>query len=563
MPQPADILITHARCFTAEPNNLSAEAVAVRGNRIVFVGNTVDAHAWRGARTRVIDAQGCTLMPGFIDSHFHLLWGSIESQDAQLADVKSLDDLASVLRRFAAEFPDREWLVGRGLLYGIKLDRQSLTRHDLDAINADRPLIVFAYDTHTAWANTEALRRANLLHGGKVAAPNSEIVIGSDGWASGELREAASDSIVDLIPPPSAVEQRTWLRRGLRQAAELGITSVHNMDGNAEDMALYAALEDLGELTLRVYVPYRVQPDTPVEALAEAVKMRDKINPRIHTNEHELIRDDSWRRGTAPHVFVDHSSLVRAGSVKFFMDGVIESYTALLLDEYADRPGYRGDANYSAEHFNRMAIEADRRGLQIAVHAIGDAAVRRTLDGFEAARRANGVHDSRHRIEHIELIHPDDVPRFAQLGVIASMQPLHVPTSTTGLDVWPQRVGPARWDRSFAWQTLREAGARLVFGSDWPVVGQNPLRGIHAALNRAAWQPGGLDQRQTLADTLIAYTRDAAYAEFQEDNTGQLRVGMLADVMLLSDDIFGVPVETIDQIHPVLVMCDGRIVFEI
>jgi len=532
----ADILIVHARCFTADPANPHAEAVAVRGNRIVCAGSDDDAAAWRGPGTRVIDAQGCTLIPGFIDSHFHLLLGSLGLGDAQLGDVRSYEALTESLRAFAAEHPRREWLVGYGLPYAILPGGRMLTRRDLDAILPDRPLIVFAYDTHTAWANTQALRRANLLQDGETVAPNSEIVLGKDGLASGELREpGAYQPALDLIPAPGAVEKRALLRKGLAQAAALGVTSVHNMDGDAEQLALYAALEDLGELTLRVYVPYSVRPDTPFEALAQdAVAMRE----------------------------MHHSDLVRSGAVKFFMDGVIESYTGLLLDDYADRPGVRGDANFSAGHFNRMAVEADRLGLQIFVHAIGDAAVRRTLDGFEAARRANGPRDSRHRVEHIELIHPDDLPRFRELGVIASMQPLHAPASAAGVDVWPPRVGPARWDRSFAWRSLRAAGATLAFGSDWPVVSQNPMRGVHAALNRKPWAEGGLDHRQTLAETLVAYTRDAAYAEFQELVKGQLRVGMLADLVLLSDDIFAVSPEAIDQVQPMLTVCDGRVVFK-
>ncbi len=535
MPLVADILVVHARCFTADPTNPRAEAVAVRGDRIIFVGSDVDAAAWRGPGTRVIDAQGCTLMPGFVDNHFHLLLGSIGLGDAQLGEVRSYEALAEALRAFASDHLRREWLVGYGLPYAILPGGRMLTRHDLDAIIADRPLILFAYDTHTAWANTEALRRANLLKDGKSVAPNSEIVLGDDGLASGELREpGAYRPALDLIPEPSDVEKRTLLRKGLAQAAALGVTSVHNMDGDAGQLALYAALEDLGELTLRVYVPYSVRPDTPFEALAkDAVAMR------------EMHRSD-W---------------VRGGAVKFFMDGVIESYTGLLLDDYDGRPGVRGDANFSAEHFNRMAIEADRLGLQIFVHAIGDAAVRRTLDGFEAARRANGARDSRHRVEHIELIHPDDLSRFKELGAIASMQPLHAPASATGIDVWPSRVGSARWDRSFAWRSLREAGATLAFGSDWPVVSQNPMRGVHMALNRKPWIEGGLDQRQTLTETLIAYTRDAAYAEFQEHQKGQLKAGLLADMVLLTHDVFAMPIEELDQVHPVLTMCDGQIVY--
>jgi len=549
MPLAADILIVHARCFTADPTNPRAEAVAVRGNRIVFVGSDVDAAAWRGPGTRVIDAQGCTLMPGFVDGHFHLLLGSIGLGDAQLGDVRSYGALSEAIRAFASDHLRREWLVGHGLPYAILPGGRMLTRRDLDAIIPDRPLIVFAYDTHTAWANTEALRRAKLLKDGKCVAPNSEIVLGDDGLASGELREpGAYRPVLDLIPEPSDVEKRALLRKGLAQATAYGVTSVHNMDGDAGQLALYAALEDLGELTLRVYAPYSVKPDTPIETLAEdAVAMR------------EMHRSDP---SALPPSGVAGQCMVRGGAVKLFMDGVIESYTGLLIDDYEGRPGVRGDANFSAEHFNRMAIEADRLGLQIFVHAIGDAAVRRTLDGFEAARRANGARDSRHRVEHIELIHPDDLVRFKPLGVIASMQPLHAPASATGIDVWPSRVGPARWDRSFAWRSLRQAGATLAFGSDWPVVSQNPMRGVHMALNRKPWIEDGLDHRQTLTETFVAYTRDAAYAEFQEHQKGQLKAGMLADMVLLTHDVFAMPIEELDQVHPVLTMCDGQIVYE-
>jgi predicted amidohydrolase YtcJ len=209
-----------------------------------------------------------------------------------------------------------------------------------------------------------------------------------------------------------------------------------------------------------------------------------------------------------------------------------------------------------------MAVEADRLGLQITVHAIGDAAVRRALDGYEAAIRANGRRDSRRRIEHIETIHPDDIPRFAKLGVIASMQPLHSAVTLADPYVMPQRVGKDRWPTSFAWQTLREAGARLVFGSDWPVVTQNPMKGLYAALNRQPWAEGHPEQKQTLENALLAYTRDAAYAEFQEANKGQIKAGLLADLVLLPVDIFGVDPAAIGDISPVMTISGGQIVYE-
>jgi len=244
------------------------------------------------------------------------------------------------------------------------------------------------------------------------------------------------------------------------------------------------------------------------------------------------------------------------------MDGVIETYTGLLIDDYAGRPGDTGGALFAAEHFTQFATQADRLGLQIFVHAVGDGAVRRALDGFEAARRTNGHRDSRHRVEHIELIHPGDLPRFAQLGVIASMQPAHAPLNAIDPDPWPQRVGPERWACSFAWQTLRLAGARLALGSDWPVASANPFEGLYYALNRQPWQPGLPDQRQSLAEALTSYTADAAFAEFKEQEKGQLRPGLLADLVLLSHNIFAVPPAELRQVQPVLTVSDGRIVFE-
>jgi predicted amidohydrolase YtcJ len=534
----SDLLLTHARAFTANPARPAAEAVAVQGSRIVFVGSSAEAAAWRGPATRVIDCGGRTLLPGFIDSHFHLLWGSLELSDIQLAEAHDWPTAANLIRAYAAKHPDQAWLVGYGLRYDIAGRGQPFTRQHLDGVVADRPLILFAYDHHTAWANTVALQRAGRLHGGPRVAPNSEIVMAPDGTATGELREGgAYRPLLDLIAPPDAAQQRAALQRGMAAANRLGLTSVHNMDGTEAQISLYAAMEDAGEMPLRVYVPYSITPETPVEALAEAAAWSERFQ----------------------------GDYVRPGAVKFFMDGVIESYTALLLEPYAGRPGYRGDANYSAEHFTHLACEAERLGLQMTVHAIGDAAVRRTLDGYEAAGRANPqrpIGAGRHRVEHIEVIHPDDVARFAALGVIASMQPLHAPRDASGSDVWPLRVGPERWPYSFAWQTLRNAGARLAFGSDWPVVSQSPLAGLQAAVTRQPWAPGLPDQRQSLTDALLAYTRHAAYAEFQEQAKGLLAPGYLADLVLVSANLEATPPEAIGQVEVLLTPCNGRLVFE-
>jgi len=529
MSQIADLLITNAHILTLDDSRPRAQALAIHHNRIAFVGSNEEAQNWRAGR--VIDAQGYTLLPGLIDSHFHLESGSLHLNDLQLNGVETMAELGERVQMYAAAHPDKPTLLGFQLPYLVPAP----TRHDLDAWALERPVLIFAYDMHTAWANTKALEVAGVLRG-RVVGSASEIVMAEDGTATGELREnEAMDPVYNSITiPPTESERLDLIRLGLKAAAAQGLTSIHNMDGDILQLSRYATLDNLGHLSLRVYVPYSITPTTQPEDLAEALAMRDN-----YRNE-----------------------MVRAGAVKFFLDGVIESYTGLLLADYADRPGCLGDALYATDHFNHMATEADRLGLQIFVHVIGDGAVRRALDGFAAAQAANGRRDSRHRLEHIELIHPADVPRLAELGVLASMQPLHVPETADGLDVWPSRVGSARWRHSFAWQTLRREGTHLAFGSDWPVVSQNPFLGIAMALNRQPWQPGDPDQRQTLMDTLAAYTRDAAYAEFQEHQKGQLRPGYLADCVLLDHDLLATPHEDLAAIKPVLTICDGRVVFE-
>jgi predicted amidohydrolase YtcJ len=477
----------------------------------------------------VIDAQGKTLLPGFIDSHFHLLWGCIWLGSAQLQEVKTKEDLKKILLDFASENKTTAWLDGRGIKYGV-----ISTRQELDAIIADRPVYVGAYDGHTAWANTKALEMAGILHPGKEIGPNGIVVRGEDGLATGELREEdAMKAVHGLVPEPSEARKRELLKLGMKQITATGVTSVHNMNGDMQEMMTYAAVEDAGEMLLRVYVPYWVKPDATEEMLAEAAEMK-KVQ----------------------------GEFARGGAAKFFMDGVWESYTALNLDPYADDPDATEDGIWSLERFTQMAAACDKLGLQIFVHCCGDGAVRRTLDGYEAVQKLNGKRDSRHRVEHIEVIHPDDMPRFKELDVIASMQPIHSPLTGQDADVWLTRTGPQRWPLSFAWRDLKNAGARLVFGSDWTVAPFNPMLGLYAALNRQKWEPDNPDQRLTLEETLIGYTRDAAYAEFQEHEKGQLKEGYLADMVLLSDDIFQVPPEELKDVKPLFTMVDGKMVYE-
>ena len=534
MGKTADFVITNAKVYTVDEENPTAEAVAIQGNKIVFVGKAEDVEPFLGPDTTFYDGYGRSLLPGFIDSHFHLMHGALGMGDIQCYDVKSLADLQTAVSEYAAQNPDLTWLRGQGLRYDIPSKDEMLTRHHLDAIEAKRPLVLVAFDVHTAWGNTVALEKAGLLHGLADLPGSAEVIMGDDGLALGEVREeAAMAQFFAQIPEPDDWRRRTLVKQALAYLASLGVTSVHNMDGDAQQTAFYAALEDTGELTLRIYMPYDIKPETPVEAIAnEAIPMREQF----------------------------HSEMVRAGSVKFFMDGVYESYTAVTLAGYPDQPENHGEAIFSAEHFAKMATEADKHGLQIFVHACGDGAVRRVLDGYERVQNANGLRDSRHRVEHIEMINATDVPRFKELGVIASMQPLHAPLKENDPDIWPTRVKQSAWNHAFAWRTLREAGARIAFGSDWPVALPSPILAIAGAINRKPWQPGYDSQNQTLAEAIASYTKDAAYAEFEEEKKGQIKVGMLADLVLLSEDIFAIPAENIADVRVAMTFCNGRLV---
>ena len=529
MPKIADFIITNARVFTSDESNPTAEAVAVKGNRIVYVGTNVEAEEFRGANSRVIDGQGRTLTPGLIDTHVHLLWGAIWMGNAQLQEVRTKDDLKKVLVEFAESNKTNKWVIGRGIKYGIVS-----TRQELDTIIADRPVYIGAYDGHTGWANSMALEMAGLLRDDGRELVNGIIVRDEAGFASGELRENdAMDLVMDLAPLPDANRKRELLKLAINEFNKTGITSVHNMNGDMEELMAYAALEDSGEMNMRVYVPYHVKPETKEEDLKEAAEMA-----KVQTD------------------------YVRGGFAKFFMDGVWESYTAFNIDPYADEPETKVEPIFSLDHFTRMASICDKMGMQVAVHACGDAAVRQTLDGYESIQKSSGKRDSRHRVEHIEVCHPADMPRFKELGVIASMQTSHAPPTLADDLVWTQRVGESRWGNSFAWRSLKDAGAHLCFGSDWTVAPFDPMLNLWVGMNREQWQATDPDQRLTLEELIIGYTRDAAYVEFMENEKGQIREGYLADMVLFSHDLFEVKPEDIMTAQPVMTMIDGRVVFE-
>lgn len=544
----ADMVILNARVMDeAAPR---ASAIAVRGQRLVRVGADADIRPLIGPATRVIDAGGGTLLPGFVESHLHLFSGAWGQSFLQLSTVTGFDALSQAVRAFAAAKPDEGLLLAQGADYEILGAGNRLDRHALDAMCADRPLAVMAYDFHTMFANTAALTAAGLLQGRALPVGN-KVVMGADGFATGELREKLAllpvmalrtsggremlgmTGVEPATPPTPAEWQEDveMLKKGLNFCASKGITSVHNMDGNRHLLELLTRVDQEGALAARVSVPFHLTRAMDLSELHCARAMAaDFTGDRISSNR-----------------------------VKIFIDGVIESGTAAMLDDYTDHPAHRGEPIFDAAAFAKAAVAIDAMGMQIAVHAIGDAAVRIALDGYQAAQSANGTRDSRHRIEHIEMIDPADIPRLAELGVIASVQPLHAPQ---GESATTRSIGPNRAAQAYSWAALHRAGARIAFSSDWPIVPIDPLLGIQTALTRQPHLAGLPDHRLALPEVLKAFTSTGAYVGFMEDRTGTLKSGHYADLVLLGGDIETTPPDQIGAMTITLTLCDGRITHE-
>lgn len=549
-----DLIILNGKAVTFNTNQPEASALAIEGGRIVAVGNSTDIRSLAHANTRIIDAEEGSILPGFIDSHVHLFGGSVELEYLDLYGVYGLQQLTKTVQDWSKTCFDDAIVFAVNADYNIVAPGHSTTRHDLDEVISDRPFAMFAADHHTIWANTKALELAGLLSGGS-AEKGARIMISNDGKATGELREPGAygpilkltkhggrdlQGLVTGKNPEPAVTASEFIvdadviARGLKHCASNGITGLHNMDGNFYTLELLKTLEHRGDLLCRTEVPFHFKSYDNLERFSEAEAMR-----------REFSSDWVW-----------------CNRVKMFLDGVVESSTALMLEPYPNLDTF-GDAVFEETHFFDACVKADALGFQISVHAIGDRAIGQALDGYELARKVNGVRDSRHRIEHIEVLHPQDLHRFADLDVVASIQPGHAPFGQYFKpDTINQRLHKHQIPTAFAWNDIRATGAKMIFSTDWPVIPIDVMKNIKSAVAPIKLSKPWRDQTQSLYQTLESYTSMNAWVEFNEDRKGQLKAGMMADIVVMSHDLGAMEKDELDSAKAMYTICDGQITYE-
>jgi len=530
----ADLVITNAKVWTVDKSRPNAQAVAVLGDRIVAVGSNADVDSWCGPGTMVVDAGGKLLLPGFNDAHVHFVSGGLQLDNVQLKDVANPEEFARRIGERAKMTPQGEWVVG-GNWDETKWNPPNMpTKAMIDGVTRDTPVFVSRYDGHMGLANSVALRLAGVT-ANTPDPPGGTIVHDAQGNPTGALKDAATDYIDKVIPPLSHTQRLQVVKRALAHAASVGVTSVQHMDASYEDVAVYSELLQRGELTTRVYAAPLI----------------------THV-------DDQAKIGIG-HSF--GGPYLRIGALKAFADGSLGSGTAYFYEPFLNQENNRGLLSDEMQPIslmrNRM-MKADTAGLQICTHAIGDEAISTILDLYADVIKAHGEIDRRFRIEHAQHMAAQDFDRFAQLHVIASVQPYHAIDDGRFAE---SHIGHDRASRTYPFRTFLDYGVRLAFGTDWDVAPLDPMLGVYAAVTRATldgknpngWFP---EQKLTVAEAVDAYTMGSAYAEFQEKEKGSITPGKLADMVLLSDDIFLIDPARIRDTKVLKTIVGGKLVWD-
>ncbi len=551
----ADLIFKNGAVHTVDADLPTAGAVAVRDGVIVAVGSDDEVRELAGARTEVVDLAGRSLLPGFQDAHVHASGGGLERSRCDLSEAHSREEYLAILAASAAAHPEVEWITGGGWAMDVFPGGVPL-KEELDSVVPDRPVFLSNRDHHAAWANSVALERAGIRAGTPDPA-DGRIERDAGGEPVGTLQEGAMALVQRVVPAPTVEALANGILEGQRYLHSLGITAwqeaiVGDYPVVPDCFDAFLALDADGRLTARV-----------VGALWWS---RDGGEGQI---DHLLARRE---KAAAP------GGRFRASSVKFMQDGVCENFTAAMLTPYLDREGHathnHGTSFFNPEELKQYVTRVDREGFQAHFHAIGDRAVREVLDAVETARRANGTSDHRHCAAHIQVVHPEDLPRFAALGLLANGQPLWACYEPQMTELTLPFLGPERASTQYPFASLKRAGARLCFGSDWPVSTPNALSEIHVAVNRtvppdyaygggdAAETPFLPDERMDLATAIEAFTLGSAYFNHLEETTGSITVGKRADLVVLDRDVFSVPSSEIGLVGVDLTLVDGSVVYD-
>jgi predicted amidohydrolase YtcJ len=534
----ADLVLLQGAIYTSDANRSWAQAVAIRGDKIVYVGNNQGAKTYAGPNTRVVNLQGRMVLPGIQDVHIHPIMGGIEASACDLNGLKTPEEYLARIKAYAEANPDLPWITGGGWLMSAFGPGAMPRKELLDAVAPGRPVLLDSSDGHSAWASSKALELAGITRDTPDPEDGRIDRDPKTGELIGSLQEGASGLLDHVIPPITDQQRQDGLRYAIKMLNGYGITAIQDASVGEADLRAYAAADSAGQLSLKVEASQWWERDQGLEQIPAMAALRERFN----------------------------TGHLRANTVKFMLDGVMENYTAVMLEPYLIPGEVRGIPMLDPEFLKEAVTAVDAAGFQAHFHAIGDGAIRQALDAVEASRKANGPSDNRHHISHLELIDPQDIPRFGELDVIANFQPLWAYADSYITDLTIPFIGEERARWLYPISSVLQDGGMVAFGSDWSVSTANPFYEIEVAVTRQDPENSSEsvfipEERILLADAVAAFTINAAYTNHLDDRTGSIETGKDADLIVLDQNLFEIAPEAISATRVLVTLFEGRQVY--